>query len=267
MRKALTIAGSDASGGAGIQADLKTFAAHGVYGMSVITAVTAQNTTGVFRVENISPEVVGAQLDAVFTDITPDAVKIGMVSSEAIIKIIAEKLRTYKPARVVLDPVMVATSGDPLFEQSAQSALVETLIPLATVITPNISEAEILANMAIVTKEDMAAAACKIRKFCPGAILIKGGHLATAADDLLYLPGGEAQWFSKERVNTHNTHGTGCTLSSAIASGLAREMDLSQAVSAAKDYVHGAIAWGLDLGRGNGPLNHLYRLFPEEGKF
>ncbi|MDO4288901.1 MAG: bifunctional hydroxymethylpyrimidine kinase/phosphomethylpyrimidine kinase [Eubacterium sp.] len=261
MRKVLTIAGSDSSGGAGIQADLKTFAAHGVYGMSVITAVTAQNTTGVFGVENISPKMVAAQLDAVFSDIVPDAVKIGMVSSGEIIEVIAEKLRQYQPRHVVLDPVMVATSGDALFEASAQQTLTERLMPLATIITPNLSEAQLLAGMTIVGREDMLAAARRIAAFYPGAILIKGGHLEGQAADLLWQPDAPEIWLFKDRVETNNTHGTGCTLSSAIAANLALGHGLPEAVALAKDYVYGALAWGMDLGRGNGPLNHLYRLF------
>lgn len=259
MIKALTIAGSDCSGGAGIQADLKTFTAYGVYGMSVITAITAQNTTGVFSVENISEKMVEAQMDAVFTDIVPDAVKIGMVSSEAIIHAISKKLKEYKPQNIVLDPVMVATSGDALFDTDAQSVLINELMPLADLITPNISEAEILSGIPIKSKNDMIRAARDIAGYYKGAILVKGGHLEDCADDLLYYE-GFGYWLPEEKINNPNTHGTGCTLSSAIAANLAMGSTMTSAVKNAKQYVHGAIMDGLDLGRGNGPLNHLYQL-------
>ncbi|MEG0310427.1 MAG: bifunctional hydroxymethylpyrimidine kinase/phosphomethylpyrimidine kinase, partial [Eubacterium sp.] len=216
MFKALTIAGSDCSGGAGIQADLKTFAAYGIYGMSVITAVTAQNTLGVTSIETIKPKMVENQLDAIFMDIIPDAVKIGMVSSKAIISVIVDKLKQYKPKNVVLDPVMVATSGDRLFDIEAQSALVSQLMPLTDMVTPNIPEAEILSGLEIKNKQDMIKAAKEIATYYKGAVLIKGGHLEENSDDLLYKEGLN-YWLSRERVETVNTHGTGCTLSSAIA--------------------------------------------------
>lgn len=259
MIKALTIAGSDCSGGAGIQADLKTFTVYGVYGMSVITAITAQNTTGVFTVENISEKIVEAQMDAVFTDIVPDAVKIGMVSSEAIIHAIAKKLKEYAPKNIVLDPVMVATSGDALFDRTAQSVLINELMPLADLITPNISEAEILSGIPIKSKNDMIRAARDIAGYYKGAILVKGGHLEDRADDLFYYE-GFGYWLPEEKVDNPNTHGTGCTLSSAIAANLAQGVAMMDAVKNAKAYVYGAILDGLDLGKGNGPLNHLYQL-------
>ncbi|MEG0378904.1 MAG: bifunctional hydroxymethylpyrimidine kinase/phosphomethylpyrimidine kinase [Eubacterium sp.] len=257
MIKALTIAGSDSSGGAGIQADLKTFAAHGVYGMSVITAITAQNTTGVFNVENISEAMVEAQLDAVFTDIWPDAIKIGMVSSKPIIHAIAKKLKEYKPKNVVLDPVMVATSGDALFDRDAQTTLIEELMPLADIITPNIAEAELLSGISITSKNDMIRAARDIVGYYKGAVLVKGGHLEDKADDLFYDE-GFGYWMPKPKINNPNTHGTGCTLSSAIAANLAAGYDMLESVKKAKEYVYGAIEAGLDLGKGQGPLDHLY---------
>lgn len=258
MVSTLTIAGSDPSGGAGIQADLKTFAAHGVYGMSVITAITAQNTLGVTGVETVSPEMIAAQLDAVFTDIVPDAVKIGMVASREIAEVIADRLKYYKPANIVLDPVMVATSGDTLCEDNPQTMLLETLIPLATVITPNIPEAGTLAGFEVATKKDMMRAARDLAGFYRGTIFIKGGHLSDTADDLLYHE-GFGFWMPQQRIDNPNTHGTGCTLSSAIAANLAKGMDCVAAIRKAQQYVHGAIADGLNLGQGNGPLNHLYQ--------
>lgn len=261
MYSALTIAGSDSSGGAGIQADLKTFAVNGVYGMSVITAVTAQNTTGVKAVENISPRMVEEQIDAVFTDIFPDAVKIGMVSSQEIIKVISEKLKQYRPENIVLDPVMVATSGDALCENSAMQALVEELMPLATVLTPNIHEAEMLTGCTIKNKEDMLLAARKLSKNYKGILLIKGGHLTDCADDLIYNSDNAYYWLQQKRIDNPNTHGTGCTLSSAIAANLAKGRTAVSAIEEAQRYVYGAIKNGMDIGRGNGPLNHLYKIF------
>lgn len=258
MKTALTIAGSDCSGGAGIQADLKTFAAHGVYGMSVITALTAQNTVGVFGIADTSADMVTAQLEAVFEDIFPDAVKIGMVSSAQIAEAIAAALEKYKPQNVVLDPVMVSTSNARLMADGAQSAVVSRLFPLADIITPNISEAEALSGMKIESIHDMSVAARKIAQTTDAAILIKGGHLAGSSDDLLFT-GTEEIRFSAERIDNPNTHGTGCTLSSAIAANLAGGKTMAAAVGAAKDYVSGAIRCGMKLGRGaHGPLNHMY---------
>ena len=258
MKKLLTIAGSDCSGGAGIQADLKTFAAHGHYGMSVITALTAQNTTGVYAVVDMTPTFVTEQIKCVFSDIKPDSVKIGMVSSASLIETIASELRISKPAYLVIDPVMVSTSGSRLLSEDAMEALIINLLPLATIITPNIAEAEALTDMTITTKEDMIQAAKKIAATLPVAILIKGGHLAHCADDLLYDK-GQITWFSSDRINNPNTHGTGCTLSSAIASNLAEGMTLQISIQKAKDYISGALKDGLNLGNGSGPLNHQFQ--------
>lgn len=262
MKTVLTIAGSDCSGGAGIQADLKTIAALGLYGMSVITALTAQNTTGVSGIMEASPEFVEQQLDCVFEDIPPDAVKIGMVSNPDIIRAIARKLRQYNPKAIVTDPVMISTSGSRLLRPEAEQALVEELFPGA-VVTPNLFEAQVLAEMEIRTKEDMLTAAQKIMQTGCKAVLLKGGHLDGTADDLLYHK-DDFHWFTAERVNNPNTHGTGCTLSSAIACGLALGKPLEQAVEEAKQYLTGALKAGLDLGRGSGPLMHNYRSVKEE---
>lgn len=260
--KVLTIAGSDCSGGAGIQADLKTMSAHGCYGMSVITALTAQNTTGVYGVQNASAEFVQNQMDCVFSDIRPDAVKIGMVSSKEIILAIAERLHAYRMEQdeavpVVLDPVMVSTSGSRLLDEGAIGALKQVLMPLAALITPNLHEAELLSGVKIQTKADMLEAAEVISRGFDGSILIKGGHLDDCADDLLYGPTG-ALWFEGKKLDNPNTHGTGCTLSSAIASNLAIGFELPLSVKRAKKYLSGAIGDNLNLGRGRGPLNHLY---------
>lgn len=258
MKTALTIAGSDSSGGAGIQADLKTFAAHKVYGMSVITALTAQNTQGVFGITDTPVDMSAAQLDAVFDDIFPDAVKIGMISSAEIAEKIAEKLEFYKPSNIVLDPVMVSTSNAKLMENGAERTMVSKLFPLADIVTPNIPEAEALAQMTIINVDDMQRAAVRISAMTKGAVLVKGGHLNDSSEDLLYID-GEFVWLSAERVDNPNTHGTGCTLSSAIAANLALGMTMQQAVSEAKGYVLGAIKYGLKLGKGeHGPLNHAY---------
>ena len=285
MRTALTIAGSDSSGGAGIQADLKTMLAHHVYGMSCITALTAQNTTGVTGIMEVTPEFLGQQLDAVFTDIRPDAVKIGMVSGSDLIRMIAEKLRQYQPDWVVVDPVMVATSGARLISEDAVRTLKEELIPLATVITPNIPEAEALCGQSIASEEDMVLAGRKIAAEYGVSVLMKGGHRVNDANDLLIRrkkPSGPKDpegtgnekktisksddkeeafdeiWFRGVRIDNPNTHGTGCTLSSAIASNLALGLDLSDAVKHAKSYLTGALAAGLDLGQGSGPMDHGY---------
>ena len=259
MKVALTIAGSDCSGGAGIQADLKTMTANGVFAESVITALTAQNTTGVFGVFESSPEFVTQQLDAVFTDIYPDAVKIGMVSSAPIIEVIAEGLKKYKAKNIVIDPVMVSTSGSKLLQDDAISTLEEALFPLATLLTPNIPEAEILSDIKINSAEDMTKAAEIIGKKYNAAVLLKGGHSINDANDLLYS-NGEFKWFSGKRIDNPNTHGTGCTLSSAIASNLAKGKSLEESVESAKAYISGALAAMLDLGKGSGPMNHAFAI-------
>lgn len=255
MKCVLTIAGSDCSGGAGIQADLKTICAHKCYGMSAITALTAQNTTGVYGVSEVSSEFLRQQLRCIFEDIFPHSVKIGMVSSPQLIKVIAEELRRYKPKNIVLDPVMVATSGDKLLKNGAQMALKEELFPLAQLITPNISEAQVLAQMDINGYEDMVTAAKIIKQTTKGGVLIKGGHLKSCADDLLYT-GDELYIFKGERIDTKNTHGTGCTLSSAIASRLAMGSSLRDSIALAKEYINKALRDKMDLGKGSGPLNH-----------
>ena len=259
MKKVVTIAGSDSSGGAGIQADIKTMMAHGVFAMSAITALTAQNTTGVYDVLEATPEFVGAQIDCIFNDIRPDAVKIGMVSNIGIIEKIAEKLQEHHAENIVVDPVMVSTSGCALMSPDAQETLMTRLLPLADIITPNIPEAECLAGFEIKTTADMEKAGEIIGKNLKGSMLIKGGHLTETADDLLYFE-GECIWYHGERVDNPNTHGTGCTLSSAIASNLALGYDMKTSVKNAKDYITGALKAGLDLGKGSGPLNHGYRI-------
>ena len=259
MRTALSIAGSDSSGGAGIQADIKTMSANGVYAMTAVTALTAQNTTGVPDILDSTPAFLSAQLDAVFTDIFPDAVKIGMVSSAELISVIAQKLRQYEARHIVVDPVMVATSGSRLLREDAVEALKTELLPLAEVATPNIPEAEILADMPIRTPADMEAAARKISEQYGCAVLCKGGHDLNDANDLLWKDGA-GYWFNGRRINNPNTHGTGCTLSSAIAANLAKGMALEDAVRRAKEYISGALAAMLDLGHGRGPMNHLFDL-------
>lgn len=259
MRTALSIAGSDSSGGAGIQADIKTMSANGVYAMTAVTALTAQNTTGVTDILDSTPAFLSAQLDAVFTDIFPDAVKIGMVSSAELISVIAQKLRQYGARHIVVDPVMVATSGSRLLREDAVEALKTELLPLAEVATPNIPEAEILADMPIRTPADMEAAARKISEQYGCAVLCKGGHDLNDANDLLWKDGA-GYWFNGRRINNPNTHGTGCTLSSAIAANLAKGMALEDAVRRTKEYISGALAAMLDLGHGRGPMNHLFDL-------
>ena len=259
MRTALTIAGSDSSGGAGIQADIKTMTAHGVYAMSAITALTAQNTTGVKSILESTPEFLAAQLDCVFTDIFPDAVKTGMVSSIPLIEVIADKLSEYGARNIVVDPVMVATSGDRLISEDAVGALKERLLPLATVLTPNIPEAELLSGEEITDAAGMERAARAISEKYGCAVLCKGGHQVNDADDLLWR-GGEGRWFRGRRIATSNTHGTGCTLSSAIASELAKGLELDAAVERAKAYISGALGAMLDLGRGSGPMDHMFDL-------
>ena len=250
----LTIAGSDSSGGAGIQADLKTMMAYGVYGMSVITAVTAQNTCGVFMVEQISREMLRQQLQAVMKDIFPHAVKIGMLSARETVLCIAECLEQYHPPHVVLDTVMVSTSGKSLLDQEAKEAMKERLFPLAELITPNIPEAEEITGRKIRTQEDMEQAASQMYRQYGCNVLIKGGHLPNTADDLLYQ--GSCVWYPAQRIVSDNTHGTGCTLSSAIASGLACGLALKESVKRGKEYVRGAMSSELNLGQGNGPLDH-----------
>jgi len=270
MKKVLTIAGSDSCGGAGIQADLKTFSANGVYGMSVITAVTAQNTQGVFAVQDIEEDIIKAQIDAIFTDISVDAVKIGMVSKISTINAISEKLEQYKPTNVVLDPVMISKSGYSLLQPQSKTALIIKLITKATIITPNIPEAEeILKEInaditAIETIEDMEKAAKEIYKLGCKNVLLKGGHMSGEAIDVLY-DGNELTHFYSERIPTKNTHGTGCTLSSAIASNLALGFNVKASVQNAKEYITTAIKHSLDIGKGVGPTNHFYTLYKRGG--
>jgi len=265
MKTALTSAGSDCSGGAGIQADLKTMTMNGVYAMSVITALTAQNTTGVRGVQEVTPDFLVQQIDAVFEDIRPDAVKIGMVSSGDLIKVISERLSKYNAENIVLDTVMVATSGARLISEDAIDTLKEHLIPLATLITPNIPEAQVLADMTIQSEDDMLCAAEKIGKEYSCAVLLKGGHSINDANDLLYKD-GSYKWFKGKRIDNPNTHGTGCTLSSAIAANLAKGCDLETSVQRAKDYISGALSYMLDLGEGSGPMNHAFDLTGEFSK-
>ena len=259
MNTALTIAGSDSSGGAGIQADIKTMTANGVYAMSAITALTAQNTTGVTGIMEVTPEFLSLQLEAIFTDIYPDAVKTGMVSSGELIKTISATLKKYNAKNIVVDPVMVATSGAKLISDEAIEILKAELLPLATVITPNIPEAEVLSGMTIKNEEDMMKAAKAIYEKFNCNVLLKGGHQINDANDLLYRDGGYV-WFKGKRIDNPNTHGTGCTLSSAIASNLAKGENLDDAVKHAKEYISGALAAMLDLGKGSGPLAHCYTL-------
>lgn len=270
MKNVLTIAGSDSCGGAGIQADLKTFSANGVYGMSVITAVTAQNTKGVFAVQDMDESIIKAQIDAIFTDIEVSAVKIGMVSKISTIEAISEKLKQYKPNLVVLDPVMISKSGFSLLKPESKTALIKNLIPLATIITPNIPEAEeILKEISsdiknIETVEQMELAAKEIYKLGCSNVLLKGGHLENDATDVLY-DGKSIIYFRSNRINTKNTHGTGCTLSSAIASQLALGLSVNESVKKAKEYITTAIEHSLDIGHGVGPTNHFYTLYKKAG--
>ena len=263
MKTALTIAGSDSSGGAGIQADIKTMTMNGVYAMSVITSLTAQNTTGVRAIQDASPDFLKQQIDAVFEDIYPDAVKIGMVSSSELIHVIADRLRYYKARNIVLDPVMVATSGSTLLKTDAVQTLLHELFPLATLVTPNIPEAQVISGLTIKNKQDMIEAAKKIGDEYCCAVLLKGGHCVHDANDLLYRDGATI-WFEGRRIDNPNTHGTGCTLSSAIASNLAKGFTLIESIQRAKDYISGALSAMLDLGKGSGPMNHAYNL---QGEF
>ena len=258
MYTALTIAGSDSSGGAGIQADIKTMTANRVYAMSAITALTAQNTTGVTDIMEVTPKFLAEQLDSIFTDIHPDAIKTGMVSSSELIETIAEKLTEYHAKNIVVDPVMVATSGARLINEEAISTLKSKLLPLATVITPNIPEAEVLSDMEIKTEAEI------ICNTFGCAVLLKGGHQLNDANDLLFQKEKEPVWFHGKRIDNPNTHGTGCTLSSAIASNLAKGRDLETSVRYAKNYISGALAAMLDLGKGSGPMNHAFAI---EGEY
>ncbi len=262
MKTALSIAGSDSSGGAGIQADLKTMTMNGVFAMTAITALTAQNTTGVQAIQEATPDFLRQQLDSVFTDIRPDAVKIGMVSSPELISVIADRLRFYGAQNIVVDPVMVATSGARLIRPEAVETLTKELLPLAIVATPNIPEAELLAGCTIDTPAAMETAARVIRDRYGCAVLLKGGHRVNDANDLLCWDGG-LQWFAGERIANPNTHGTGCTLSSAIAANLAKGYPMTEAVGRAKAYLTGALAAMLDLGKGSGPMNHAWDLHGE----
>ena len=259
MKTTLTIAGSDSSGGAGIQADIKTMTMNGVYAMSAITAMTAQNTTGVRAIQESTPEFLKLQLDAVFEDIFPDAGKIGMVSSGALIRVIADRLKHYGAGNVVVDPVMVASAGSSLIRQEAVGVLMGELLPLAALVTPNIPEAQVLSGLTIRDREDMMAAAKHIADTCRCAVLLKGGHSVNDANDLLYA-NGELCWFEGKRIHNPNTHGTGCTLSAAIAANLAKGFSLTQSVRRAKDYISGALSAMLDLGQGPGPMQHNFGL-------
>ena len=259
MIKILSIAGSDCSGGAGIQADIKTITAHKMYAMSVITALTAQNTTGVFGVFETPSEFVEAQIKACFDDIVPNAVKIGMVSNSQIIKSIAKMLKFYNAKNVVVDPVMVATSGGVLMKNDAVNSLIDELFALATIVTPNLSEAEVLSEMKIKNIDDMKKSAQKIAKLTNGAVLVKGGHLGEEAVDILY-ENGEFSEFRAPKIDTKNSHGTGCTLSSAIACGLGANLSLKEAVKNAKEFVFNALSWSEQIGHGNGAINHYFRI-------
>ncbi|MBR5559315.1 MAG: bifunctional hydroxymethylpyrimidine kinase/phosphomethylpyrimidine kinase [Oscillospiraceae bacterium] len=265
MKTALTIAGSDCSGGAGIQADVKTMTMNGVYAMSAITALTAQNTTGVQAIQESTPDFLKQQLDAIFEDIYPDAVKIGMVASSELIRVIADRLRYYDAKNVVIDPVMVATSGSALMKNDAVQTLIEELLPVSTLVTPNIPEAQVLSGLTIETKEDMVTAAKQIGDNYHCAVLLKGGHSINDANDLLYA-NEKLVWFEGKRIDNPNTHGTGCTLSSAIASNLAKGFPLAESVQRAKEYISGALAAMLDLGEGSGPMNHAFDLQEEYAK-
>ena len=259
MYKILSIAGSDCSGGAGIQADLKTIAAHGMYGMAVITSLTAQNTVCVSDIFDVPADFVKKQIYSVFTDIFPDAIKTGMVSNSEIIHAIAEYFETFKPQNIVVDTVMISTSGNRLISENACDTLINELLPLADIITPNIPEAEFLSEMKIVSDDSRLYAAEKIASMTKGAVLIKGGHSDKNSDDMLYMD-GKPYFFKSAKIDNPNTHGTGCTLSSAIACNLAENHDIKKAVENAKSYITGAIEYGLDIGKGSGPLNHLYTL-------
>ena len=264
MKKVLSIAGSDCSGGAGIQADLKTFSAHGVFGMSVIVAVVAENTSRVIDIQDVTPDMIKKQIDAVFEDIDVDAVKIGMLSTPACMEAVAEKLRQYKPNNVIVDPVMYAKNGYPLMDETAVASLIAFIIPLADVLTPNIPEAEKISGLSISSVKDMETAAVKIFELGCRGVIIKGGHRNGSALDVLYN-GIEYTYFETERIYTKNTHGTGCTFSSAVASQLALGLSVEDAVSRAKDYVTTAIRHSLEIGKGSGPTHHFYELYKKGG--
>lgn len=258
MKAVLSIAGSDSSGGAGIQADIKTIQSLGLFAETAITALTAQNTCGVRAVQEATPEMVARQIDAVFEDISPDAVKVGMVSSAAIIEVIAERLAYHQATHIVVDPVMIATSGARLIDDDAVSALMDRLVPMAEVITPNMPEAQTLSGLPVNDDDSMQSAGRLIVQRCSGvSVLVKGGH-GSSADDVLVRPDGSCVWYRASRVHNPNTHGTGCTLSSAIAAGLAQGLGLCDAVANAKHYVNGALSAGLNLGKGSGPLDHMW---------
>lgn len=265
MKTALTIAGSDSGGGAGIQADLKSFAANGVYGMSVITAVTAQNTMEVRSVQDIELTIIKDQLEAVFDDIHVDAVKIGMLSSPYTVEVVGQALRKYQPPYIVLDPVMVSKGGHHLLRPEAVKSLIKTMLPLATIVTPNIPEAEVLTGNIIRTEDDMLTVSEQILSLGAKSVLLKGGHLKGDPNDLFY--DGKTHWLKGERINTNNTHGTGCTLSSAIAANLANGYSLLEAVQRSKQYITIAIKHSLLLGKGHGPTNHFYELYEKAGYF
>lgn len=264
MKKGLTIAGSDSCGGAGIQADLKTFSAHGLFAMSVITAVTAQNTQGVLAVEDLSPQIIGKQIDAIFEDIKVDAVKIGMLSKIDTIMIIGEKLRKYQPENIVLDPIMVSKNGYHLLNPKAVEALIKELFPLSRIVTPNIPEAQVITGINISTIEDMEYAARAIFQMGSRNVLLKGGHLENDPTDLLF-DGEKMTYFKGKRINTKNTHGTGCTLSSAIASNLGKGYSIIDSISKAKEYISIAIENSLSIGKGVGPTHHFYTLYKKAG--
>ena len=255
MKTVLTIAGSDCSGGAGIQADIKTITAHKLYAESAVTALTAQNTMGVSGISECEPDFLQSQLQSVFSDIFPDAVKIGMLVSSALVEVVADVLKQYQPHNIVVDPVMIATSGKELLEIAAREAMKERILPLADLITPNLPEAEALCGRKIETEQEIEEAAKELSETYRTAVLIKGGHRNRGADDLLYDTKG-AFWFRSERINNPNLHGTGCTLSAAIACRLAEGYSIGESVHLAKKYLTGAIRAKLDLGKGNGPLEH-----------
>ena len=264
MKKVLTIAGSDSCGGAGIQADLKTFSANGVYGMSVITAVTAQNTQGVYAVQDITVELIQKQIEAIFEDIVVDSVKVGMVSKEDTIHVIADSLRRYDVQNVVIDPVMVSKSGYHLLQPEAKEALIKFLLPLATVVTPNILEAEIITGMEIRNLEAMEKAGVQIFEMGPKNVLVKGGHLEGDAIDVIY-DGTDFTYIKSPRIMTKHTHGTGCTLSSAIAANLAKGFTVKEAIKKSKEYITGAIKHSFSIGKGVGPTHHFYDLYIKAG--
>ncbi|MCX7614740.1 MAG: bifunctional hydroxymethylpyrimidine kinase/phosphomethylpyrimidine kinase [Clostridiales bacterium] len=260
MKKVLSIAGSDCSGGAGIQADLKTFSAHGIFGMSVIVSVVAENTRRVIAIQDITPDMIEKQIDAIFEDIGTDAVKIGMLSGTKSMLAVAKKLKEYKPEHVVIDPVMYAKNGCPLMNPDSIDTMIKEIIPLADVLTPNIPEAEKISGIAIEGIRDMERAAKLIHELGAKNVIVKGGHAIGNASDILF-DGNTFSHFSSERIHTKNTHGTGCTFSAAITSNLALGMDIRSAVSQAKDYITGAIEHSLAIGKGHGPTNHFYDLY------